>query len=600
MKQVIVFFLVLLISFSSFSATKGSLTPIQTASVSMYVGDFYTGKPYYKKNASTIMPIASITKLMTAMVVLDAKQSLNQYLTYTRYDFQNYMYKYKVTRIKIGSKLTRRDSIRFALMSSSNYAASTLASNYPGGYNKFIQAMNRKARSLKMYNTHFVDANGLHPNNVSTTEDLVKLVRAAYNYKIIRQDTTTATDTIYFKHPRYKLAMVNTNQMVRSSKWDVLLSKTGSLRIAGHSLAMVLNIDGKRVIMVILDNHRKSSNYADASRIKEWLATGKKSTIPLSVKRYQNKKFSMLSDSTYTFPYSVKRGDSVHSIANHYNITPNAIIKENKLNPRKGLRVGQKLLVTVDRNQPDRNPIFFNHSYYTVKKGDSLTLIAKKLNITVSQLLKANNLSISSNIHPGQKLLIKKPKMQKITQKTKPKSQTYKVKSGDNLFDISKQVGVSINNLIKYNNLNNNGDIYPGETLKLDNTTKTKVVNSKEAQNTQKVYTVQSGDSLYQIASQLKTDVEKIISENNFRNGHIIHPGDKIIIPKIEEQHKEIIKPKVKKSFVITYKVKRGDTLSSIASRFKVSIKEIKVWNNLNINKTIHPGQQIQLKVNYN
>ncbi|MBR9857964.1 MAG: D-alanyl-D-alanine endopeptidase [Gammaproteobacteria bacterium] len=285
---------------ASFSATAkintATLDPehIQTASVSTYVTDMKSGKLLFKKNADVVMPIASLTKLMTAMVVLDAKLPLNEKITFTLLDKERMYNGY--SRIRMASQLSRGETIRIALMSSENLAAAALAGNYPDGYDAFIDAMNNKAKSLGMADTTFVDSSGLSPKNVSTADDVAKMVHAAYQYPEIRKYSTTAVHTAYFKNPKYKLGYTNTNLLARGKKWTVELSKTGYLDVAGHCLAMITKIEGKKILMVMLDAQGKLTPVGDAGRIKKWLQTGNSGDISRSAIQYQKTKLTNLTD----------------------------------------------------------------------------------------------------------------------------------------------------------------------------------------------------------------------------------------------------------------------------------------------------------------
>ncbi len=239
------------------------------------------------------MPLASITKLMTAMVVLDAKLSLKEKIRFSKEDKQNINNYY--SRIRIDSELSRGDVMRIALMSSENLAAAALGRNYPGGMEAFVKAMNKKARSLGMKQSHFVDSSGLSENNVTTAADLAKLVAAAYKYKKIREYTTTRTFTARFRRPRYLLGYTNTNVLVRAGKKDVLLSKTGYLDESGRCLVMVRQIGRKKVVMVLLDSFGKRSPIGDANRIKKWLVSGKSGNISRAALNYEQMKMAYYS-----------------------------------------------------------------------------------------------------------------------------------------------------------------------------------------------------------------------------------------------------------------------------------------------------------------
>ncbi|MGR5227361.1 D-alanyl-D-alanine endopeptidase [Photobacterium damselae] len=288
---------VALVSFS-FSATASINTSklkadnLHTASVSTYVMDLSAGRTLYKKNSNLVMPIASITKLMTAMVTLDAKLPLNEKITFNKADKERMYNNY--TRVRLGSTLSRGETIHIALMSSENLAAAALAGHYPGGSKAFVKAMNAKAKALGMTHTRFVDSSGLDPRNVSTASDVSKLVRAAYKYRQIRKYSTTPVHTAYFGKPNYKLGYTNTNALARGKKWTVNLTKTGHLKVAGHCLAMVTTIQGRKYLMVMLDTQGKLTPVGDAGRIKKWLETGHSGDISASAKAYQTQKYKQL------------------------------------------------------------------------------------------------------------------------------------------------------------------------------------------------------------------------------------------------------------------------------------------------------------------
>ncbi|MES2552816.1 MAG: D-alanyl-D-alanine endopeptidase [Pseudomonadota bacterium] len=230
-----------------------------------------TGETLYAKSTDTPTPIASVTKLMTAMVMLDAYLPMNEYLTITDADVD--MLKGSSSRLRVGTELTRAELLHLALMSSENRAASALGRNYPGGIYAFVAAMNAKARSLGMMHSRFIDSTGLNSGNVSTAEDLVKMVNAAYQYPDIRHVSTTASQEFSVYGYRNPVNFVNTNSLVRndSSDWIIGLSKTGYISEAGRCLVMQAVIAGKPVIIVLLDSVGKLSRIADAQRIRKWL-----------------------------------------------------------------------------------------------------------------------------------------------------------------------------------------------------------------------------------------------------------------------------------------------------------------------------------------
>jgi len=241
------------------------------------------GQPLYQKNIDMETPIASISKLMTAMVVLDAHLDMDEMLEITQADVDNL--RHTSSRLAVGTQLSRGKMMHLALIASENRAASALACNYPGGREKFIAAMNRKARSLGMAHTAFEDPTGLSSNNLSTAADLAKMVQAAARYPVIHDITTTGSYEITStglvkvrnKHKQSwrsvtrRVAFHNTNQLVRDDNWDIGLSKTGFINEAGHCLVMQAKIAQKPVIIVLLDAYGKYDRISDAKRIKTWL-----------------------------------------------------------------------------------------------------------------------------------------------------------------------------------------------------------------------------------------------------------------------------------------------------------------------------------------
>lgn len=269
---------------------KQTYSELQLASVHAVVYDLEAGREIYSKNADTPVPIASITKLMTAMVVLDAGLPLDELISVNSEDRD--LIKHTFSRVRMGSKLSRREMLKLALMSSENRAASALGRHYPGGRHMFVQAMNEKARRLGMHNTYFADSTGLSSENISTAADLVKLVKAASQYPLIREFTTAISHEARFQNPRYRLSFVNTNSLVRKDRWEILLSKTGYTREAGRCLVMVANIDHRPVVMVLLDSYGKLTPVGDAGRVKTWMETGVITGISAEAKNYQRERYN--------------------------------------------------------------------------------------------------------------------------------------------------------------------------------------------------------------------------------------------------------------------------------------------------------------------
>jgi D-alanyl-D-alanine endopeptidase (penicillin-binding protein 7) len=261
----------------------GSTPPIDAsklklASANALVFDAQTGQPIYAKGADAVTAIASVTKLMTAMVVLDAQQPMDEALTIDIGDLD--LLKASSSRLRLGSTMTRREMLQLALMSSENRAASCLARNYPGGTPAFVEAMNRKAASLGMRQTHFSDATGLSSENVATARELARMVQAAAGYPLIREFTTTASHWVEVQPSGRVLGFNNTNSLVRGGQWDITLSKTGFIREAGKCLVMLANIASRPVVIVLLDSYGKLSRIADAQRVKYWLETGESLVLP--------------------------------------------------------------------------------------------------------------------------------------------------------------------------------------------------------------------------------------------------------------------------------------------------------------------------------
>ncbi len=242
---------------------------LRLRSESAIVLDAKKGDVIYGKNADKIRPIASITKLMTAIVVLDAQLPLNEKISIRSADVDRI--KNTRSRLSIGSKLTRKELLLLALMSSDNRAAAALGRTYPGGKRSFVKAMNNKAFELGMGNSLFVESTGLSSRNVSTARDLAKLVGAAHRYKLIRKYTTTAAYAIKLPHRKRKLLYKNSNSLVRRGVWDIDISKTGFLKAAGRCLVMHAQILGRPVIIVLLDSWGKNTRIGDANRIKKWM-----------------------------------------------------------------------------------------------------------------------------------------------------------------------------------------------------------------------------------------------------------------------------------------------------------------------------------------
>jgi serine-type D-Ala-D-Ala endopeptidase (penicillin-binding protein 7) len=226
------------------------------------------GHVLYAKNIETVSPIASITKLMTAMVVLDARLDLHERVAITEEDVDHL--KHTRSRLAMGTELAREELLRLALMASENRAASAVARSYPGGMRAAVAAMNQKAADLGMFHTRFVDSTGLSSDNVSTAQDLAKMVEGAFRYPLIRDYTTQTGYSVELRNGR-SIAYRNSNGLVKSSAWAIGLSKTGYISEAGRCLVMQAKISGAPVIIVLLDSWGKQTRIGDANRIKKWI-----------------------------------------------------------------------------------------------------------------------------------------------------------------------------------------------------------------------------------------------------------------------------------------------------------------------------------------
>ena len=228
-----------------------------------------TGETLYAKGTDVPTPVASVTKLMTAMVTLDARLPMDEKIKITTDDLDTL--KGTGSRLRLGTELTRSELLQLALMASENRAASALGRSYPGGAQAFVAAMNAKAIMIGMTRSHFVEPTGLNSGNISTAEDLAKMVDAAYQYPEIRELTTTASHEVPVAGARRPLHFVNTNSLVRKSDWIIGLSKTGFINEAGRCLVMQAEIAGHPLIIILLDSLGKYSRIGDAQRIRKWI-----------------------------------------------------------------------------------------------------------------------------------------------------------------------------------------------------------------------------------------------------------------------------------------------------------------------------------------
>ena len=232
-----------------------------------YVQDLETSTVLFAKNDNVVRPIASISKLMTALVVVDANQPMDQMLEITDDDVDTL--KHTSSRLVVGTRLSRGDMLHLALMSSENRAAHALGRNYPGGLPAFVEAMNHKARALGMTSTHFIEPTGLSSQNVSSPRDLARLLRAASQRPLIHRYSTD--DQYEVDVANRTQVFRNTNLLVRKADWDIKISKTGYINEAGECLVMLARINGRDVAMVLLDSQGKLSRIGDAVRLRRIL-----------------------------------------------------------------------------------------------------------------------------------------------------------------------------------------------------------------------------------------------------------------------------------------------------------------------------------------
>jgi serine-type D-Ala-D-Ala endopeptidase (penicillin-binding protein 7) len=237
-----------------------------------------TGEVLYEKNINVVHPVASLTKLMTAVVILDNELALDTTIRVENDDID--LARRSRSKMRIGEVLARRDLLRLALMSSENRAASALARTYPGGREAFVAAMNRKAAQIGMRSTWFVDSSGLSSKNVSTARDMAKLVATAARYPLIREYSTTAQVSLTRLDSGTQIDYKNTNLLLRRDNgWAINLSKTGFLNDAGYCLVLQAVIDRRTVDIVLLDSYGRYSRVGDANRIKRWIEARARPTM---------------------------------------------------------------------------------------------------------------------------------------------------------------------------------------------------------------------------------------------------------------------------------------------------------------------------------
>ncbi|WP_166169593.1 serine hydrolase [Acinetobacter sp. SA01] len=234
------------------------------------VMDGQTGEVLYSKNSNTAFPIASLTKLMTAVVIADARLNMSETITLQQADFSCSGCKSSSSTLRAGDSMNRAEALLFALMKSENPAASALARTYPGGRSAFIAAMNKKAKALGMNSTHYLESTGLNPGNVSSARDLGILVNTASQYGLIRQFSTTPS---YDFNLGYRvLKSNNTNALVRNGGWNINISKTGYINEAGRCVAMHTTLNNRPAVVVLLGADSSAARTNDATRLMTWVS----------------------------------------------------------------------------------------------------------------------------------------------------------------------------------------------------------------------------------------------------------------------------------------------------------------------------------------
>ncbi len=249
--------------------------PLDLKSNVALVLDQSSSEVLFDKNSDVSLPIASLTKLMTGLIVVEAKQDKDEILEITTDDIDRE--KNSGSRLAIGTKLSRASLLHLALMSSENRAASALGRNYPGGLPAFVNAMNARAKLLGMWDTHFVDSTGLSSRNVASARDLAKLVGAVQKHAVLGEYSTAPESVVDAKGRT--LQYRNTNRLVNNPAWEIGLQKTGYIAEAGRCLIMQTVIEGRSIVMVFLDSKGKYSRLADAGRIRKWIETAKPHTV---------------------------------------------------------------------------------------------------------------------------------------------------------------------------------------------------------------------------------------------------------------------------------------------------------------------------------
>jgi len=254
-------------SFGKIYGLHETADPLDLKSSVALVMDQDTNEVLLAKNSEAVLPIASLTKLMTALVVVEARQSMDDVLVITQDDVDTE--KHSSSRLAVGTTLTRGEALHLALMSSENRAANALGRHYPGGLSAFVSAMNAKAQQLGMRDSHYVEPTGLSSHNQSSAKDLANLVKWAYTHPVIRELSTSQGYALHTGSRQIQFR--NTNSLVNSPTWDIGLQKTGYIVEAGRCLVMQARMAGRKLIMVFLDSSGKYSRLGDAERVRRWI-----------------------------------------------------------------------------------------------------------------------------------------------------------------------------------------------------------------------------------------------------------------------------------------------------------------------------------------
>jgi serine-type D-Ala-D-Ala endopeptidase (penicillin-binding protein 7) len=254
-------------SFGQLAGLHGMQDQLDLKSSAALVIDQETSEVLFSKNDSAVLPIASLTKLMTGLLVSEAKLPMDEMITITQDDVDTE--KHSSSRLRVGAMLTRGELLHLALMSSENRAAHALGRTYPGGLDAFVGLMNAKAKMLGMKDTHYVEPTGLSSSNQSSAHDLATLVGAAYTDSVLREYTTSPGHEVAIGNRTLKFN--NTNRLVKNPDWDIGIQKTGYISEAGQCLVMQAKIAGRKLIMVFLDSAGKLSRIADAERVRRWV-----------------------------------------------------------------------------------------------------------------------------------------------------------------------------------------------------------------------------------------------------------------------------------------------------------------------------------------